>query len=468
MRRSFLIRPCIVLFMTAGWLIVSRSVSAQSDPGVELVVSSGRALRVMLSDDITVHSVGQTVTGRLIEPAYAYDRIVLPVGTVVQGQITRLTGPSKLSRTRSMASGDFSPHRMIAMQFTSVVRDGKTTAIETIAKNETPHPKRAVAPDAEADGRDTGKVATAEREVKGQVSAAAASLRQQVSALFSEVKDPGRTDRVKQWAVNKLPYHPQTLHKGTVYDAELLTSLDFGKTTPHPLAPEGTLPAPDSILSARLLTTLDSGSTPRGSPLEAIVTEPVFAEDGRLIFPEGTKLTGEVTLVRQARRFHRNGQLRFLFERVEPPNQNSAPLLAAVHAIDVSADDHVALDDEGGAAVQNSKARFIEPALALLALRGSLEQGEGRGFDGGPAEARPTAISGGSGNNFARGVGSLIGFGAIGVVLGQVSRPLGIAFSAVGAARSVYRNVLGKGQEVRFQADTPIQVQLAPRGVDSR
>ena len=92
-----------------------------------------------------------------------------------------------------MASGDFSPHRTIAIQFTSVVRDGKATAIETIAKNETPHPKRAVAPDAEADGRDTGKVATAEREVKGQVSAAAASLRQQVSALFSEVKDPGRT-----------------------------------------------------------------------------------------------------------------------------------------------------------------------------------------------------------------------------------------------------------------------------------
>ena len=84
MRRSFLIRLRIVLFMTAGLLIVSSRLSAQSDPGVELVVSSGRALRVMLSDDITIHSVGQTVTGRLIEPAYAYDRIVLPVGTVVR------------------------------------------------------------------------------------------------------------------------------------------------------------------------------------------------------------------------------------------------------------------------------------------------------------------------------------------------------------------------------------------------
>ncbi len=126
--------------------------------------------------------------------------------------------------------------------------------------------------------------------------------------------------------------------------------------------------------------------------------------------------------------------------------------LAAVHAIDVNADDHVALDDEGGAAVQNSKTRFIEPALALLALRGSLEQGEGRGFDGGAVEARPTSVSGGGGNGFARGVGGLIGFGAIGFVLGPISRPLGIAFSAVGAARTVYKKVvLGKGQDYGFR-----------------
>jgi len=26
----------------------------------------------------------------------------------------------------------------------------------------------------------------------------------------------------------------------------------------------------------------------------------------------------------------------------------------------------------------------------------------------------------------------------------------------------VYKNILGKGQELRFQADTPIQLQLAP------
>jgi len=37
-----------------------------------------------------------------------------------------------------------------------------------------------------------------------------------------------------------------------------------------------------------------------------------------------------------------------------------------------------------------------------------------------------------------------------------------IGLSAVGASRTVYRNLIAKGQEVTFTADTPIQVRLAP------
>src|SRR5262249_29074489 len=160
---------------------------------------------------------------------------------------------------------------------------------------------------------------------------------------------------------------------------------------------------------------------------------------------------------RPARRFHRNGQLRFLFERVQPPDQDSAPLLASLHAIDASQDDRLVLDEEGGASTTNSKTRFIMPALAILALRASADQGEGRGFEQSATnvEARATHASAGGGNPLARGFGGFIGFGLIGVGLGQISRPLGIAFSAVGAARSVYTAVAGKGQDVHFQADTP-------------
>ncbi len=70
MRRTILLRPCVALLVFAACVIECRSVAAQSDSSVELVVSSGRALRVVLTDNTTIHRVGQTVTGRLVEPAY--------------------------------------------------------------------------------------------------------------------------------------------------------------------------------------------------------------------------------------------------------------------------------------------------------------------------------------------------------------------------------------------------------------
>lgn len=159
-----------------------------------------------------------------------------------------------------------------------------------------------------------------------------------------------------------------------------------------------------------------------------------------------------------ARRFHRNGRLRFLFESVQVPNQPPAPLLGAPHAIDASGDDRVAVDDEGGATLENSKTRFIAPTLSLMSLHGSLE-GDGHRFaDPGGDGSIKTAGSGAG----SRGLGGLIGMGLIGAAVSGIARPVGIALGVYGAARTMYTNVLGKGREVTFAADTPIQVRLAP------
>ena len=79
-------------------------VFAQSDSTVELIVPRGRPLRVALATDTTVKKVGQMVTGTLVEPIYAYDRIVLPAGTKVEGRITRLDNPSRLNRAQRWAA----------------------------------------------------------------------------------------------------------------------------------------------------------------------------------------------------------------------------------------------------------------------------------------------------------------------------------------------------------------------------
>ena len=290
---------------------------------------------------------------------------------------------------------------------------------------------------------------------------AIAGAKQKVSetvASIRSIREPGQMGRLKDAVVQQLPYHPQYLAKGTVYDAELAASISFGRAVPAAPAPAGTRPAPDSILTARLTTTLDSSKTPRGTPFEAVITETVFSADHQVVLPEGTKLTGEVTFATPARRFHRNGQLRFLFETVQVPNQAAAPLVGALHSIDASDDDHVAVDDEGGATLENSKTRFIAPALAILSLRASMD-GDGHRFADPDGDGSIKTAGSGVGS---RGVGGFIGMGLIGAAVSQITRPVGIAMGAYGAARTIYTNVLGKGREVTFPADTPIQVRLAP------
>src|SRR4030081_803969 len=94
-------------------LAVCRPACAQSDASVELIVESGRPLRVALTDSSTVSRVGQAVTA------------------------TALESPPRASRRRSMLSGDFSPHRVIQLQFDSVVRNGTAVPMHTIAMNGT-------------------------------------------------------------------------------------------------------------------------------------------------------------------------------------------------------------------------------------------------------------------------------------------------------------------------------------------
>jgi hypothetical protein len=117
------------------------------------------------------------------------------------------------------------------------------------------------------------------------------------------------------------------------------------------------------------------------------------------------------------------------------------------------------IDEEGGAAITNPKTRFIAPGLAILALRGSLHhEGDTDSGDVGGTGLAETR----SGNPGGQGVGGFFGFGLIGAVVGRFSRPFGVAFAAVGVARTVYASLVAKGKEVSFPANTPIQLQLAP------
>lgn len=445
--RTFRFTLCVLVMSLAA-----RGAAAQDVPTVDLVLRSGRSLRVALDQRVAIHHTGQPITGTLVEPVYVYDRIVLPIGCRLTGHIERIEQPSKKKRALAIAEGDFSPHPVAILRFDSIAEPGgHVIRIATAVRGGTLRARPRTAKNAgEGDGNGAEK--------PGRVEQAREAVSAQAHDALAMLKDPGKKERLEAFAINELPYHAQYLPKGMVYDVELLEPVSFGRATATLTAAAGSLPAPDSVLTAKLATTIDSAKTPRGTPITAVLTQPVFSSDHHLILPEGTLLTGEVTLAKQARHWHRNGQLRVLFESVQSSTLAMRPLRGSLYSVDAAAGSGVTVDEEGGTTIANSKTRFVAPALAILALRGTTHHEHDVDVDPGqPIEVRTT--QGGPG---AKAIGGLFGFGGIGAVAAQFSHPVAIGLAAVGAARTLYRNVFAKGREVTFSADTPIQVRLAP------
>jgi len=438
-------------------LLVAPSAAAQEpDTTATLTVAAGRPVDVVVDERVVPKRVGQAITGVLVQPIYSYDRVVVPAGTKVSGHVTAIDGPSKPERIRALLNGDLTPQRRITLEFDELaLPSGAAISIHTAIKSEIPRATRTHAPDSGEAGH--GPVAQA----KSQAKAAIADAKQRGRDVLAEITRPGRTARLKDEVLQRLPYHPQIIQAGTGYHAELLAPLDFGVVAPSEIAPPEARPAPSSLLNARLLTPLDSAKTPRGTAVHAVVTQPVFSADDRLIFPEGTVIDGEVTLAKPARRLHRNGQLRFLFESVHRQAAEPTKMLASLTAIESSEDANLALDDEGGATLKNSKTRFIAPALAILALRGTMDQHEHPDPDGDGHMIQ-------SGSPGARSVGGFLGLGMVGMVASHFSRPLSVGLSVVGVVRALHSNVLSRGREVQFPADTNLQLQLAPGPMDHR
>jgi hypothetical protein len=434
----------------------ARDAAADDEP--DLVVVAGRPIHVTLDRRTTVKRVGQPVTATLAEPVFVYDRVVIPKGARVTGHIERLDPPSRRIHVRALLGGDFSPHNRIVLAFDSIVlSDGRELPIATIVRATIARPTRQVTT---ASGSSSDEKGEAHGAIRTRIGEATTEAKTRARKTVDIIKQPGRLQRLKAAAIDLLPYHPQFLDAGTMYAAELVSPLDVGAPG-EPLSPIAGSAPPGAVLTARLVTPLDSSKTPRGTPVEAIVTEPVMSGDGQqLVVPEGTRLIGEVTYAKAARHLHRNGALRFLIERAEFP-QTSAPepLLASMYSVESSADDRVTLDEEGGATVTNSKTRFIAPALAVLALRASTHHESDNDFNDSTGELENRTHVGNP------GLGAFFGFGLVGTALGQVARPIGLGFAVIGVGRTMYRNLIGKGREVIFQPDTPLQLQLAPAPV---
>lgn len=427
----------LVLVCSAGAL----AIQAADDEPISLSLNVGTPLRVSLGERLTVREVGQTVTATVVEDTYAYDRVVVPKGTRAIGHVARLDSLSKGVRASRILNGDLSPLHRVAIQFdTLVFSDGRRMPMITKPAIGTPHVSLAVAETPEPTTRVGRARKAAERRVSESVHA---------------ITKPGRMERLREILINSLPYHREHLPRGTLYAAQLVEPLAFGTAVGVERAPADVTPPPASILRARLLTTLDSAKTERGTPIRAVLTRPVMSTDGKLILPEGTALDGEVTFTKPARYLHRTGQLRFLFQNVRVPSEEQKSMLASLSSTEVG--QGVAIDDEGGVRATESKTRFAAPVIAAVIAQGTLANDtiEPEGELGGGV-VLPGA------NVLGRGAGGFIGLGILGTVLSQTGKPAAVALGFYGVGRSIYTNLLGKGRDIVMPADTPIELQLSP------
>ena len=84
---------------------------------VPLIVPKGMAIQVALDREVRIRKAGQSISGHVVEPVYAFDKLVVPVGTTVTGQITKIDDVSKGKSTLDALNAEFSPARGIDVEF---------------------------------------------------------------------------------------------------------------------------------------------------------------------------------------------------------------------------------------------------------------------------------------------------------------------------------------------------------------
>jgi hypothetical protein len=406
---------------------------------IDLTVPKGIALQVVLDREIRVQRVGQLIHGYLIEPVYTFDRLVLPVGTEVTGQISEIESVSGGRRTLAALDANLTPSRQITVEFTELaLADGRHILIQTSVLPGSGQVIRFVTA-AESQKKKGVKDAVTEKERQAKQEA-----RRQFDSAMQQVKQPGKLHRAQRYAVAQLPVHPQYIDAGTVYFAELGKPLEFGSEpfTPEIAAsmnseiPEGTM------VHAQLMTLLNSATTQKGAEVEAVLSRPLVS-DSKLILPQGSVLKGSVVQVRPARHWKHNGELRFVFRDLVLPDGVESKVEAMVQGVQSGTADNLQLDAEGGAETKTSKTRYLRSGIAV-GLAAATHEDE----------------------TFNRAEGGAGGFKLVGIVIGATahSQPLAIAMGAFGASRSIYNNFIARGTEVVFPKHTAMEVGVDTRG----
>ena len=430
---------------------------------VFLTVPAGTPLHLYLTKQVP-KKPGTPVQAKLMAPVFAFDRQVIPAGTEVFGQVGRVEPVAKSQRVRAILGGDFTPLRRAHVEFTTMVMpDGKTLALHTV-ESAGLNSLIPLSPPKQQSGNSSGTggvLETGKQMVYGEVNSQIANFR----SIPSIMRGPGKKERLYDFLMSKLPYHPQYVGNRTRFDAELSEPLEFGagNVTRESLVMLGSLPPAGCMAHARLVTPLGSDSSKLGEAVQAVLTEPLFTPDHKLLLPEGTRVDGAVLFARKARWFRRSGQLILDLQALdmsatlarlehEPAEQVLPEPVAALPAapLELRQQTQAMLDSAEGGGQSYAPRRTITPSVTSsmkLVVKATRYGAEWSGAHQVSTGARLACRL-------------FDDRGLLGVIASEASSSVGTAFGYYGMAWALYSNVIARGEEVEFGKHATIDIRF--------
>jgi hypothetical protein len=387
---------------------------AQTSPNT-IVVGSGNDLRCRLDKGLRITKAGEPITARLAEPVYIGTVLAVPKGSTIEGHVSSVSSAPLSKRTGRLLSGDFTPPRSANVTFDHLVlSDGNSLPIHT----------------------DTTVGVSGLKTTKYLPKSQRPGLRDMVKDAAEPLREPNKAQRLHEATLKSLPYHPEYLDQGTIFDAVLLDPI----TMPVPTQSQADVdpPSGENYLYLRLLTPMKSQVIARGASIEAVVSRPYCNADHVLLYPAGTKLEGMVSKSKSAGWMKRNGALLVSFHSALTPDGTTSSLSATVAEVEAAGHQALAIGQEGDIKATTSILNQLRAPLSLIGPSTSLTDS--------------TAWSrAGNGDK---------GFGLLGAGAAQASAATAVGFGYYGAAMQIYNAFIAKGSNVELPANTPILLRV--------
>lgn len=396
------------------------------------IIKSGSVIEVKIERDVRMRR-GRAVIAHTVYPLYLDNRLVLPAGTEVRGEIARLSPVTRKTRLLALEHADFTPLHQAILNFDSfVLRDGTTVPVQAATSK---------------GGIDVVRFDTRPPNPHGRrpsrVRRLLSKFTTQEKAMVSGYTGLRRWPRFKRFIFSELPLHPQYVDAGLQYTLRLSQPLTLAFVDAPPAAEQaekaGDALQHAAMVSAKLLTPIDSKTAVQGTPVKAVVTQPLLNAKNQVEVPQNTMLIGTVTQAKPARALGRDGTLRFAFRQMQFPAGYTQQVHGTAQAVMAERKQNLQIDAEGGAKSQ-PKSTLGPIALSLLAAEASHDD---------ELTTDATASN---------------GFAILGhfMVLAPGSQYIAASMAAMSASHSIYNRFLRHGTDVSFPKDTRIEIAVDP------